>query len=111
MSFEQIELHKRVMKQIEAEPERWNQDTWSGWNRKCGTTFCYAGWAMNLSGFNLQNMTNPDDVQGKAAELLGLTMGEADEIFFWFPLERWDKDAAIGALKAKVTKVTGIEFD
>ncbi len=79
---EQIELHRMVMKHIEAEPERWDQTHWVGgtafdarvgeidrahddydefmealgveWDvNQCGTTMCYAGWACHLSGYKM----------------------------------------------------------
>ncbi|MEW1959780.1 hypothetical protein [Kineococcus sp. NPDC059986] len=33
-----------VLAQIEAHPETWNQEHW-----RCGTSFCFAGWAVEMS--------------------------------------------------------------
>lgn len=39
------ELAYAVLDQIDAHPESWDQLTWD-----CGTTACFAGWAVRLSG-------------------------------------------------------------
>jgi hypothetical protein len=40
-------LPQRILDQIEAHPESWNQETW---HSTCGTKHCIAGHATNLSG-------------------------------------------------------------
>lgn len=44
------ELAYRVLDQIDAEPERWNQNAWV---IGCGTSYCFAGWALTLTGHTL----------------------------------------------------------
>jgi hypothetical protein len=41
------ELFIAVLAQIEKHPETWDQGVWRS---ACGTSFCFAGWALHLSG-------------------------------------------------------------
>jgi hypothetical protein len=43
------DLFVKVLAQIEREPERWEQSTYSH-NGDCGTAYCFAGWAATLTG-------------------------------------------------------------
>jgi hypothetical protein len=43
------ELAYRVLDHIDAHPESWDQTQWV-----CGTTACFAGWALRLSGYELE---------------------------------------------------------
>jgi hypothetical protein len=134
---EYVDLHQQVMKQIEAEPERWNQGSYVSTRKmnevgldsarllalevvdlnECGTTACYAGWALHLTGFkvNLFNQVFNEDgerdggVFDKAAEVLGLDHGQADEIFHYTSVR--GKEVTVRQLKARVSRVTGIDFD
>jgi hypothetical protein len=81
------ELAYRVLDHIDAHPEQWNQKRW--W---CGTSGCFAGWAVTLSG----EQVNADacvtanglimHVSDRAAQVLG------------FPDEDALIDAAIEAM-------------
>lgn len=57
-------------------------------DEKCGTTACFAGWAIALSGYDLGGGVTRDGEHvaysyGKFAErLLGLNGEQADELFF-----------------------------
>ena len=42
-------LAKLVLKQVHAEPERFDMDQW-GYNDACGTVACLAGWALLVHG-------------------------------------------------------------
>ena len=42
-----ITLPQRILDQLTAHPESWDQTTW---HNSCGTTHCIAGWACELSG-------------------------------------------------------------
>lgn len=134
---EYVHLHQQVMKQIEAEPERWNQGSYVSTRKmnevgleaarllalevvdlnECGTTACYAGWALHLLGYkvNLFNQVFNEDgerdggVFDKAAEVLGLTTDQADEIFHYTAVQ--GKDVTVQQLKARVSRVTGVNFD
>jgi hypothetical protein len=87
------ELAYRVLDQIDAHPESWDQSTW--WiARDCGTTACFAGWAVHLSGGQITKKTvtgwdlistvvadglpglNGEHVSYAAACLLGLGLEE-----------------------------------
>jgi hypothetical protein len=100
------ELLKLVMKDIEADPERWNQDGWfkaSDVHRArtylgeitvqadaCGTTACLAGHILIREGYQPTvfgtfvsregRRVNPDTV---AAELLGLTETQTHDLFYY----------------------------
>lgn len=43
-----LELAKRVLAQIEADPATWNQEHWA-YKTECGTSYCFAGWALKLA--------------------------------------------------------------
>lgn len=60
-------LAYRVLDQIDADPETWDQATWD-----CGTTACFAGWALRLAGGHSEN----DVVYGPPA-LAGMTVEKA----------------------------------
>lgn len=49
-----LELLNRVHKQIETQPDTWNQALWIQ-QADCGTTACVAGWASLLSGWEPAN--------------------------------------------------------
>lgn len=76
--------------------DTWNQGTWARKNERqdedgeyytCGTTACFAGWAVELSGKDALameiDMNDPRDmpVREEAMELLGLTDEEAFALF------------------------------
>lgn len=48
-----LPLLRRVLKQIDAEPKRWNQLYWATETPNCGTAFCIGGWACELDGQNI----------------------------------------------------------
>lgn len=43
------QLADQVLAQIEAHPETWDQTDWRT-QRDCGTAYCFAGWAVEMSG-------------------------------------------------------------
>lgn len=50
-----IDLLKRTLAHIEADPENWFQGEWRIVNAehdpdRCGTSYCFAGWTLQLSG-------------------------------------------------------------
>lgn len=56
-------IHMKMLAAIEARPNSFNMDSWHGnydghgVNTGCGTTHCYAGWAVHLAGeagYNLE---------------------------------------------------------
>jgi hypothetical protein len=66
------ENYRKVLDQIEAHPETWNQSFWH-----CGTTHCFAGWAQILSGKPADDGT----VRRDARIYLDLSLIEADYLF------------------------------
>lgn len=77
-----VALLRQTMDYIEAHPEEWDQRVWS-----CGTTACFAGWAVKLSGIDIDAAVC--DMGGGvtasvgivAQELLGITDKAADALF------------------------------
>lgn len=66
MSAPNAELAYRVLDQIDAHPETWNQAAWD-----CGTAACFAGWALRLSGAKLDGGLVPAVCDGPE-HLIGL---------------------------------------
>jgi hypothetical protein len=44
-----IELLKKTLNFIEVKPDGWKQDRWATVT-DCGTSYCFAGWALTLAG-------------------------------------------------------------
>lgn len=84
-----LDLLDRVIRQIKAEPERWNQHWWVNWQGPGGVSrHCIGGWAIVLSGlkFDMDDTADEESVDGRnptdvATELLGLTGIEASSLF------------------------------
>ena len=80
------ELAERVIGQIEAHPEEWDQRYWRV-RRDCGTTFCFAGWAIQLTANDLGLSygdvlaANGGSDMFTAQALLGLTSEQSTELF------------------------------
>ena len=79
---------------IEANLPRWLQDTFAD-TSSCGTTACFAGWALINSGYTLDEQANfvgphgslvdMRDIEPLARQLLGFNYTQSDRIFYWFP--------------------------
>lgn len=99
-----IPLLRKTLEYIEEHPHEWDQDSWAEKWPGCGTTMCVAGTATYLSGADLVWTRNeggrisfdeavlcqtPDglhrDIEDYATELLGLTPGQANAIFYSNP--------------------------
>lgn len=80
------ELLRRVIAQIEAHPELWDQ-TWWREEKPCGTAYCFAGWTAILSGAAFVRLPSgnlsetmvippgggdPEPVSDYAARILGI---------------------------------------
>lgn len=52
MTAPNAELAYRVLDHIDAHPEQWFQNDWAHKN-ECGTSYCFAGWAVLLAGREL----------------------------------------------------------
>jgi hypothetical protein len=72
MAAPNAELAYRVLDYVTAHPEQWNQKKW--W---CGTSGCFAGWTINLSGeevdrFGIVYVGGAlEHIANRAAQLLG----------------------------------------
>lgn len=84
------DLMLRIREQITSEPKTHDQSAWAA-RTECGTTYCIAGWAVVLSGQELDwdgaDLATPftaDDryIPQVARELLGLDPWSADRLFF-----------------------------
>lgn len=77
-----VDLLTRTLAHIEAHPETWDQGTW-----RCGTTACFAGHAIALSGIpfaDADHRQEPDSVRGRdlpPAVAAALGAGPDDEIY------------------------------
>lgn len=111
-----VELIKLVVKQIDAETNRWYQGCWYLENEPCGTIFCFAGWSLQLEG---RIALGPNDrmlplardgqlstrgFSDEARELLGLSQTQADILFYTMHFN-WAE------YKRLITVVTGVSFD
>lgn len=80
---------REVLAWIELHPERWDQ---SVYRSLCGTTYCLAGWAYVLG---TGEETWPDGaefgIEETAADLLGLDLAQAAELFFFIGIEEGDR--------------------
>lgn len=89
------ELMRKILTQVEENPEQHDQSQWSAQTR-CGTAFCVAGWACFLSGyepvfpgdkiFETSSEVEKDgelfQTSEKAMELLSLSPEEANQLFY-----------------------------
>ncbi len=86
---------QRVVEHIEANPDELDMGQWAPlrvfWDEPCNTTCCIAGHTLLLNGFvpvgNGVEFTPPGEhravnVRDTAAEILGLTPGQATSLFF-----------------------------
>lgn len=97
-----VDLLKRTLAYIEANERAWDQTVWRRKDPVCGTAMCFAGWAVTLAGdqwaseaVEATEIRGDDDsflvkigddrvqeVDDRAAELLGLTYEQVDLLFF-----------------------------
>jgi hypothetical protein len=120
------DLIRRVVAAIEAQPHKWDQGQFVGgaaWNgadpSECGTTFCFAGWALHLENrlafdsavglvaLDAHGKPRPFDVA--ARDLLGLTEHQAERLFY-FVTSDGDEDVTLDELKGRIFAVTGVEL-
>lgn len=98
-----VPLNLGVLAAIEAEPRCWNQDLVIGM-RGCSTTYCYAGWALKLSGNDL----DLNRWESRAREVLGFTMEQSDRIFYYMGSDH--KHPTFNEMVDRVMDVTGIDY-
>lgn len=91
-----LDLLKEIHQKITTTPEGWVQETWA-MQKECGTSYCIAGWACVLSGYevNFENvepdsygeqevsyLANGECIDSKGKELLGLDDWQANSLFY-----------------------------
>lgn len=88
-----LDLLRRVLRQIDSDPDRWNQYTWGcrAAAPQCGTSYCVGGWACVLAkqslvwdesqAYHVERDGKHCDIHDVARDLLGLTGLEADTLF------------------------------
>ncbi len=91
-----VDLLRRTLETVEAQPERWSQGDWRHkFADRCDTVMCFAGWACQLNGEVWADTVDPEAaetlviVDGKfvpvgyrATEILGLRNDQADRLFY-----------------------------
>lgn len=100
MATPNAELAYKVLDHVERHRAAFNMDTWvyspddtavkldDLLSEKCGTTACFAGWAILLSGYEMRGGVYRDGelvasiFSVFAADLLGLSGDQADDLFY-----------------------------
>lgn len=102
------ELAYKILDQIDAHPKRWVQNDWMT-NTECGTAYCFAGWAVVLSGGTLEHRgydvyvaSGPEEivearVEWAADQLLGIADITTDEDLYCGLNCRRDLDRIVAA--------------
>lgn len=86
-----VELLEATLKHITDHPEQHDQTSWARTDLACGTAACFAGWACELAGYQLDLGHNWDaycfvngrreGIRETAQALLGLSNQEASTLF------------------------------
>lgn len=76
----------RVMDQIDAYPDLWDQGSWIG-EKDCGTVACFAGWAVLLSGCRVDTRSAFDKIVAGPDELIGKAIPRAADILLGINVE------------------------
>lgn len=77
MTAPNAELAYKVLDHIDAHPEQWCQGVWVG-QAECGTIGCFAGWAVMLSGYTVDDAVVIESPDG-ATNLDGLHIETASD--------------------------------
>lgn len=127
-----VELLDQVHEHIKRNTQAWNQSSWAFvWdeiekppalpledpnNPACGTTMCFAGTTVALSGYRLKWQDEGDSwcafwcispdgdkvsISRAAADLLGLTEGDKDDLFLSTGTDLEELQTAIDRIKAR----------
>lgn len=85
-----VPLLRQTLDYIKTHPQEWDQEVWR-WVTDCGTVACFAGTACRLNGDTFGDLDCVDlvilpdgkvqEIKGRARDILGLTIGEADGLF------------------------------
>lgn len=85
-------LVRAVMEHIAANPDTWHQHHLIGEN-DCGTTYCFAGHTLLLSGGKVNDYWHVASTTAK--DLLGLSEAQAEKIFMYFPETQIEEELRI----------------
>lgn len=113
-----IPLLRKVMEHIEAHPDEWDQEAWAA-RTPCGTTYCFAGIAVVMSGHDLMwtpgymkshwveqdvSTTRGEHIQEVAMRELGLSLDQASAIFgaIWVETPNEMRDVVERAIGARL---------
>ena len=109
-------LLRLVLKHIEMHPNQWEQEVWQDPTAECGTTYCFAGWTIVLSGGRFvdtipykaippgadpNDKTQWRDIAEYACELLGLPFDNDTYYGYGHPL--FHPDNTLNDLREMVT--------
>jgi hypothetical protein len=84
-----LDLLRRVLKQIDEHPETWDQRAWAS-KGGCGTAFCVGGWASYLAGYKPKinpgwttawETVDDEEIEDVARRELSLSYEEAFYLF------------------------------
>lgn len=126
------ELVLKTLDKIEGDLAHWDQEQYV---QDCGTTMCFGGWALHLSGHTAvkgswidgAHFKTPDgtaltfasEIEGSAQEVLGFDDKQMHQVFFWHPEDHfWDDETEemtgtredwFAKFKEHVLAVTGIK--
>ncbi len=103
---------RAAVRQIEAHPDRWNQNAFLG-TGPYGATYCLAGWVAHLSGMDVEAvLSGPQGTRvlyEHVRALLGLTPTQAGNLFYDFGVG-YRKPPSVADLKQRLTDVCGVDF-
>jgi hypothetical protein len=90
-----LPLLRKVFEHLQTKPRDWNQSSFGEWlgvnnsmgqftgQYRCNTSMCFAGWAVQMSDYDLNNVEPRSfEVDKIAQHKLGLTENEANWLFF-----------------------------
>lgn len=87
-------LVRAVMENIAANPNTWHQNHLVD-ESDCGTTYCFAGHTLLLSGKIVDESCLWTYASEEAADLLGLSEAQAEKIFMYFPETQIEEELEI----------------
>lgn len=79
MTAPNAELAYRVLDHIDAHPEQWDQGHWVA-EAECGTVGCFAGWAVMLSGYMVNDEGTVIGSLGRVTKLDGQHIEDAANV-------------------------------
>lgn len=121
MTTPNVPLMLKVLEHITAHPDEHDQHTWATRAPHCGTTYCFAGWAVVLTGHDVKwtphgwccefpgckresaaLTTDRRTIHDVAREELGLTVRQADDMFWGGNSLRWLWETAADITRGEI---------